>query len=50
MIRIEAWRGRKSHAMGVCGAMGQGRGVGGGRRLLGVGEGRGLSDLMQKRT
>ena len=49
MIRIEARRGRKSHASGVCGGMGQGWGVGGGiRRLLGVGEGRGLSDLEQK--
>ena len=48
MIRIEARRGRKSHASGVCGGMGQGWGVGGIRRLLGVGEGRGLSDLERK--
>ena len=41
-------RGRKSHARGVCGATGQGEGGGGIRRLLGVGEGRGLSDLEQK--
>ena len=48
MIRVEARRGRKSHARGVCRAMGQGVGGGGIRRLLGVGEGRGLSDLEQK--
>lgn len=47
--RIEARRGRESHARGVCGGMGQGGG-GGIRRLLGVGEGRGLSDLMQVRA
>ena len=48
--RIEARRGRESHARGVCGGMGQGAGGGGIRRLLGVGEGRGVSDLDQKRT
>lgn len=47
MIRIEARRGLESHGRGVCGGMGQGGGVGV-RRLLGVGEGRGLSDLEQK--
>jgi len=48
-IRIEARRGRESHARGVCGGMGHGGGVGV-RRLLGVGEGRGLSDLEQVRA
>ena len=47
IARIEARRGLESHARGVCGAVGQG-GAGGGSRLLGVGEGRGLSDLEQK--
>ena len=45
--RKERWRGRESHARGVCGAMGHGAGGGGIRRLLGAGEGRGLSDLVQ---
>jgi hypothetical protein len=45
MIRIEARRGRESHAMGVCGAMGQGVGGGGVSRLLGAGRGRGAGDL-----
>ena len=47
MIRIEARRGRESHARGVCGAMGHRGGAWGVRRLLGVGEGRGLGDLEQ---
>ena len=47
MIRIEARRGRESHATGICGGMGLVGGVGV-SRLLGVGEGRGLSDLEQK--
>jgi len=46
IARIEARRGRESHARGVCGAVGQLGGIGV-RRLLRVGEGRGLTDLMQ---
>ena len=47
MIRIEGRRGRESRARGVCGGIGLGGEGAGIRRLLGVGEGRGLVDLMQ---
>ena len=46
--RIEARRGRESHARGAGGAMGQGEGGWGVSKLSGAGEGRGLSDLEQK--
>lgn len=50
MICAESRRGRKSHARGVCGAMGQGEGGGGISKLSGAGRGRGAGDLGQKRT
>jgi len=46
IARIEARRGRESHARGVCGGIGQWGGVGI-SRLLGVGKRRGLIDLEQ---
>jgi len=49
IARIEARRGRKSHAMGICGAVGLRVGGGvGASKLSGVGARRGLSDLDQK--